>query len=136
MGNSRWCSCTALLVGLLLGCVAPHDREIVIPPVKPDTPLAAMEYDSYFTPRGPEVEAQGYIVERQDLFLLALQEIDNLNFHIELPGWRIKIVPPKGTAVVDLDNRVIAVRWRSDHHHPRDETLPRLKELMGVATLD
>jgi len=133
MGLSKWCASTALLLGLLIGCVAPHDREIVIPPSEPDAPIPALAYDTYFTPRGTEVEALGYIVERQDLFLLALQEIDNLNFHIELPGWRIKIVPPKGTAVVDRNDRVIAVRWRSDHHFPRDQMLPRLEELMDMA---
>jgi hypothetical protein len=98
--------------------------------------LAPLTYDTYFTPRGTEVEALGYVVEREDLFLLALQEIDNLNFHIELPGWRIKILEPKGTAVVDLNNRVIEVRWRSDHHFPRDQTLPRLKELMDMASIN
>lgn len=131
-----WRACAALVLALLLGCVAPHDREIVIPPEKPDAPLPAIEYDSYFTPRGTEVEAPGYIAERQDLFLLALQEIDNLNFHVELPGWRIKILSPSGTAAVDLNERLIEVKWRADHHEPKDQMLPRLRELMDMASIN
>lgn len=103
------------------------------PPVKPDEPLPALEYDNYFTPWGTEVEAPGYIVERDDLFLLALQEIDNLNFHLEFPLWVIKLTPPDGEELVDRPRKRIIVRWRSDGHEPADQMLPNLQKLMDEA---
>lgn len=133
MGLPRWCASAAFVVALLVGCVAPHNREIVHPPKKPDVPLPANVYDTYFTPRGTEVLAPGYIAEEHDLFLLALQEIDNLNFFVELPGWRIKILSPNQTAVVDLKEKMISVKWRDSTHVPKDQMLPRLQELMDMA---
>ena len=133
MGSTCWRTCTALVLALLIGCVAPHDREIVRPvpvPEDPDVPLPALDYDTYFTPRGVEVEAPGYIVGREDLFLLALQQIDEQNFHIELPGWIIKITPPDGEERPNSAARWLHVRWRSDDHVPKDEMLPGLRKLM------
>lgn len=95
-----------------------------------------MEYDSYVSPRGTDVEAPGYIVERQELFLLALQEIDNLNFYLEFPRWTIKIVPPGDSELVNSAARRIVVAWRPDGHEPHDQMLPNLQKLMDQALGD
>ena len=133
MGSSMWRACTALVLALVIGCVAPHDREIVRPvpvPEAPDVPLPALVYDTYFTPRGTEVEAPGYIVERRDLFLLALQQIDELNFHIEFAGWVVRIEPPDGKELTNSAMNKIVVRWRAPDQEPRDVMLPNLRKLM------
>ena len=92
-----------------------------------------MEYDLYVTPRGTDVEAPGYIVNREDLFLLALQEIDNLNFHLDFPRWTVKIVPPGERELVNSAAQRIVVAWRSDGHEPHDQMLPNLRKLMDQA---
>jgi hypothetical protein len=130
MGLPKWCAGAALVLAFLVGCVAPHDREIVRPPVTPDAPLPALVYDSYFTPRGTEVEAPGYIAERRDLFLLALEQIDEANFHLDFPGWVIKITQPDGAEGTNSALRRMTIRWRSDGHQPADVMLPSLKRLM------
>lgn len=92
-----------------------------------------MVYDAYVTPRGTDVEAPGYIVEREDLFLLALQEIDSINFYLEFPRWTIKIVPPGNSESVNSASKLIVVAWRSDGHEPHDQMLPNLQKLMDEA---
>lgn len=136
MGGSGWRACAAVVLALFVGCVAPHDREIVRPrpqPVEPGQPLPALEYDFYVTPRGTDVEAPGYIANREDLFLLAMQEIDNLNFHLEFPRWTIKIVPPGDSESINAAEQRIVVAWRPDGHEPHDQMLPGLKSLMDRA---
>jgi hypothetical protein len=131
MGRSNGRSCLALLLALLLtSCISPEQREVVHPPREPDKPLPELVYDNYFTPRGTEVQAPGYIVNRDDLFVLALQEIDNLNFHLRLPRWIVRVVPPDGKEVVNSVLQRITVRWRPDDYEPRDVMLPNLEKLM------
>lgn len=92
-----------------------------------------MAYDSYVTPRGTDVEAPGYIADRTDLFLLAMQEIDNLNFFLEFPGWTIRILPPGSKETINSALQRISVCWRSDGHEPHDQMLPNLERLMQQA---
>ncbi|MGE3483285.1 MAG: hypothetical protein AB7L09_00795 [Nitrospira sp.] len=134
MGLPRWCSCTAVVLALLLGCTAPYDREVVVPkPVIQDGKPVTLVYDAYVTPRGTDVEIPGFIAERRELFLLALQEIDNLNFYLEFPRWMVRIVPPGDSESVNAELKTITIAWRPDGHEPRDQMLPNLKKLMDEA---
>lgn len=133
MGSPMWRACAALVLALLIGCVAPHEREIVAPPEKPDVPLPANEYDTYFTPHGVEVEAPGYIAERQDLFLLALQQIDELNVHVHLATWIIRIEAPGGENSIDHGALKIKVSWRAADFEPSETMLPKLRDLVDQA---
>lgn len=131
-------SVAALLLSLLLcipGCVNPEDRPIVHPDSNGAGPNTRVEvvYETHFTIRNVEVEVPDYILIREELFILAVQEIDNLNVHIHLPRWILRIVPPGKAEGVNREEMKITVAWRAEDHEPQDQMLPNLAKLVDQA---
>ena len=120
------------------GCEAPHEREIKHPtpvvteqPGQPEPP--PIKSVSTRTPRGIEVLAPDYIVERTDLFTLALREIDSAGMSNVLGGWRVQIVAPTEPEGHNLAEQLLRVRWRAADHEPTHVMLPNLGKVVDGA---
>jgi hypothetical protein len=115
---------------LFTGCLAAEERPI---PHEPEKPIVRVSYGTHFTPRGTEVEVPEYFAKREELLLLAFQEIDNLGFHRELQGWIVRVVRPTDVEEIDRKGRMIFVQWRAEDHQPSDQMLPHLQRLLDQA---
>jgi hypothetical protein len=126
-----------LVLILLAGCAPAHEEELDHPepiPVDPIHPRATDPLEIVYTttPRGVEVEAPRYMIERGDLWLVALDEIDR-EVWPTIPGWVVVITKPDGVQKADASRRRVYVRWRKDGHRPKWITLPGLRLLVEEA---
>lgn len=78
---------------------------------------------------GIEVLAPRRIVERVDLYHLALREVDSASIFNRLGGWRVRIVAPTEPEGFDLAAQRIRVRWRNALHEPAHVMLPNLRKV-------
>jgi hypothetical protein len=133
-------ACALLVCLMLTGCTPKSEEELDHPPlvILPEIPVEPvhgdpMEIVFVTTPRGMEVEAHRYMIERRDLWLVAVEEIDRVAGPW-VQGWMIRVTQPEGLRKVDKESRRIYVRWRLDGEKPTWVMLPGLEALVRQAT--